>query len=126
MKQKNALANQSASSPSVEGADLKKVFQFVAEKTSEAKKAAADNPYTSSGKLKSELYGAAKFTNSLKEEGREAHKRGIVTEPTMFGGLQNRDMNTAAEAALKTFDLIENPAQILPGKKKRKSLKNKV
>ena len=96
---------------------LKAALQFAVDKTGEAKKAAMDNPtVTSTGKPKSALKGAAKITNELKEEGIEAHKRGIVSQPNMEGGLQNNDMHIAAKAALEILKLSEQKTEALPDK----------
>lgn len=94
---------------------LQAALQFVADLTGEAKKAAADNPIiTSSGKPKSSLKGAPVITNMLKEEGIEAHKRGIVPQPNMQGGLQNNDMYVAAKSALESMKLSEQQPKSLP------------
>lgn len=86
---------------------LQAALQFVVDMTGDAKKAAVDNPIVTSTKNpKSKLKGAAKITNSLKEEGIEAHARGIVAQPNMQGGLQNNDMYVAAKSALEAIKLI--------------------
>lgn len=94
--------------------DLKEVIRLVATLTGEAKEAAEKNPLTSSGKPKSSLHGATVITNGLKEEGIEAHKRGLVPEPTMKGGLRNNDLNIAAKAALRSIEWYEKQKKELP------------
>jgi len=94
---------------------LQAVFQFVADMTGDAKKAAEDNPIvTSTGRPKSDLKGAAKITNGLKEEGIEAHARGIVPQPNMQGGLQNNDMYVAAKSALEAIKLSKQQSKSFP------------
>lgn len=96
--------------------NLKDALQLVADLTGEAKKAAEENPLTSFGKPKSSLRGATIITNGLKEEGIEAYRRGLVSEPTMKGGLKNNDMHVAAKAALKGIELSEQQMKSLPDK----------
>ena len=116
MDSNNKLTKSSPQQPVKNPDNLKDVLQFAADITGDAKKAAEENPFTSSGKPKASLKGAAAITNRLKEEGIEAHKRGIVSTPNMVGGLKNNDMHTAAEAALKVFDLFEQQSKSLPDK----------
>lgn len=119
MQSKNKLAERSNLQPSKTPNDLKDALQLVANLTGEAKKAAEENPFTSAGKAKSDLKGATKITNKLKEEGIEAHKRGIVPKPNMEGGLKNNDMNIAANSALKVFELSEKQHKSLPKRKSK-------
>lgn len=94
--------------------NLKDAIRLVVTLTGQAKEAAEKNPLTSSGKPKSSLHGAPAITNAIKEEGIEAYKRGIVTEPNMRGGLKNNELNIAAKAALKGMDLFEGQSKQLP------------
>lgn len=107
MQSENKLTKTPDFQPLKTPNDLKDALQLVANLTGEAKKAAEKNPYTSAGKPKADLKGATKITNKLKEEGIEAHKRGIVPEANMEGGLKNNDMNVAANSALKVLELSE-------------------
>lgn len=102
----NPVQNSSTKLP-VSPNTLKDALQFVADKTDEAKKAAENNPLTSTGKPKADLKGAAKLTNQLKEEGIEAYKRDIVPQPNMEGGIKNNEMNVAAKAALDVLKMSE-------------------
>lgn len=116
MKSKKEIVKVQQQHPSKTANDLKDALRLVADLTGEAKKAAEDNPYTSSGKLKSSLKGATRITNRLKEEGIEAHKRGLVPTPNMEGGLKNNDMHVAAKAALEGLRLSEQKRKRLPGR----------
>jgi hypothetical protein len=122
MQSENKLTKKSNLQPTKPPNDLKDALKLVADLTGEAKKAAEENPYTSTGKPKSALKGATKTTNKLKEEGREAHKRGIVPKPNMEGGLKNNDMNVAANAALTILELSEKQNKSLPKGKTNGSL----
>ena len=121
-KSDNQLAKISPSQPPATPDKWLAALKFVADLTGEAKRAAADNPIiTSSGKQKSSLKGATVITNMLKEEGIEAHKRGIVPQPNMEGGLQNNDMYVAATSALESMKLSEQqPKRLLDGDEKDK------
>ena len=121
-KPNDQLAKIPSSQPPATPDKLLAALQFVADLTGEAKRAAADNPIiTSSGKPKSSLKGAPVITNMLKEEGIEAHKRGIVSQPNMEGGLQNNDMYVAATSALKSMELSEQqPKTLTDGDEKDK------
>ena len=107
MKSDENLVQKSSAQLPVSSDTLKDALQYVADKTNEAKKAAENNPLTSTGKPKSELKGAAKITNQLKEEGIEAYKRDIVPQPNMEGGIKNNEMNVAANAALAAITMSE-------------------
>jgi len=113
LTEKNNLELEQLQSPN----ELKKVFQYVADMTNEAKKAAEDNPYTSTGTLKSSLKGAPTITSALRAEGEEAHKRGIVSAPTMQGGLDNQKIHDTAVAGLKTIELLESQKTAIPAPK---------
>lgn len=114
-KSNNQLAKVPSSQPPEKADKLQDALKVVAGLTGEAKKAAADNPtVSSSGKPKSSLKGASAITNMLKEEGIEAHKRGIVDKPNMEGGLQNNDMYVAATSALKAIELTKQQTKDLP------------
>lgn len=119
MKNEKQLAKKPIEQSLTEKDKLKEAIQLVADITGDAKKAAAENPYTSSGKPKAELHGAAKSANAQKEEGIEAYKRGIVPKPNMEGGRQNHDLHTQASAALKTMEILERQAPNLPNKNNR-------
>ncbi|MBS6956220.1 MAG: hypothetical protein KH230_23670 [Enterocloster asparagiformis] len=114
MKPENELAKVAPIQPTSTPNDLKDALKLVADLTGEAKKTAEENPLTSSGKPKSSLKGATKITNGLKEEGIEAHKRGLVPKPNMEGGLKNNDMHIAAKSALEGFRLSEQQQKSLP------------
>ena len=119
MQSENKLTKKSNLQPSKTPNDLKDALQLVADLTGDAKKAAEENPFTSAGKPKSDLKGATIITNKLKEEGIEAHKRGIVPKPNMEGGLKNNDMNVAANSALKVFEFSEKQNKSLPERNKK-------
>ena len=114
MKSKNELAKVSSRQPAKTPNDLRDALQLVADMTGDAKRATEENSLTSAGKPKSELRGATKITNRLKEEGIEAHKRGLVPKPNMEGGLKNNDMHVAAKAALEGLKLSEQQPKSLP------------
>lgn len=107
MKSNENLVQKSSAQVPVSPNTLKDALQYVAHKTDEAKKAAENNPLTSAGKPKSDLKGAAKTTNRLKEEGIEAYKRDLVPQPNMEGGIKNNEMNVAAKAALEVIKMSE-------------------
>lgn len=114
MTQENKLAKVAPIKPTSTPNDLKDALKLVADLTGEAKKAAKEKPLTSTGKPKSSLKGATVITNGLKEEGIEAHKRGLVPKPNMEGGLKNNDMHVAAKSALEGIKLSEQQQKRLP------------
>ena len=107
MKSDENLVQNSSAQLSVSPNTLKDAFEYVVKQTEEAKTAAENNPLTSTGKPKSDLKGAAKITNQLKEEGIEAYKRNLVPQPNMEGGIKNNEMNVAAKAALGVIKMSE-------------------
>ena len=68
MKSKNELAKVSSRQPAKTPNDLRDALQLVADMTGDAKRAAEENSLTSAGKPKSELRGATKITNRLRDE----------------------------------------------------------
>lgn len=117
MNSKNALTKKDNSQSLQNQSELEQALQLASKVTGEVIKKVEENPYTSTGKSKSKIYGAAGLTNKLKEEGIEAHKKGIVPEANMNGGLQNRQINAAANGGLNTLELLKNQNKSLPEKK---------
>jgi hypothetical protein len=117
MKTKNELTVKPQPQPLTQASELKEALEVVAKVTSEAQKAAEENPHTPNGTLKSDLKGFCKTTSNLRAEGEEAHKRGIVPKPNMEGGVKNRELNASANTTLKALELLEKPKESIPTEK---------